>query len=111
MEELIDITPLVFTCWWILIGQLNIYIKKQAFFIDRYWIPKGVVFLFCYDDNQNKTNEDLKNKRRMSSSSVSPSMTIDAVRLVCEDDTVLDLISFFLTTTIVRTWESNEKVQ
>ena len=39
MEELIDITPLVFTRWWILVGQLNVYIQEQAFFIDRYWIP------------------------------------------------------------------------
>jgi hypothetical protein len=35
MEELIDITPLVFTCGRILVNWLNIDVQKQAFVIDH----------------------------------------------------------------------------
>ena len=70
------------------------------------------MFLFCYNnDNQNEMNNKFENKRRISSLSVSSesSMTTDAVRLVCEDNAVLDLTSVFLATTKVRTLEGDKK--
>jgi hypothetical protein len=60
------------------------------------------MFLYGYNDNEIKMNDKFENERRWSSSSVSPSMATDAVRLVCEDDAVLDLTSFFLAMAVIR---------
>jgi hypothetical protein len=39
MKELINIAPLVFTRWLILLDCLNIHIEEQAIFVNRYRIP------------------------------------------------------------------------